>query len=304
MPDLRFDSQPPRHTDVPRPRRAEGQWSFGYREPLNKNEESKKNDDPLNVRDRILYVYSKRGFDSIDPADLRGRFRWLGLYTQRKPGIDGGKTGALEEEELDDRYFMLRVRSDGKLLSPAAVRALGADRRRLRPRHRRRHRPREHPVPLDRHQGRPRDLGAPRRGRPALDRGVRRLAAAVPRLAGRRRRRRRDHRRHLGAGGDRAPLPRQQGLLEPPPEVQDRADRAPEPRRVARRPTTSPSSAPSTPSTAPASTSGSAAACRPTRCSPRSSASGSRSTRSPTSGRASRRSSATTATAGCARAPG
>ena len=31
----------------------------------------------------------------------------------------------LEEEELDDRYFMLRVRSDGQLLSPAAVRALG-----------------------------------------------------------------------------------------------------------------------------------------------------------------------------------
>lgn len=125
MADLRYDSQPPQHTDVPRPRRAEGQWAFGYREPLNKNEESKKNDDPLNVRDRILYLYSKRGFDSIDPADLRGRFRWLGLYTQRKPGIDGGRTGALEEEELDDRYFMLRVRSDGKLLSPAAVRTLG-----------------------------------------------------------------------------------------------------------------------------------------------------------------------------------
>ncbi|MDQ6527143.1 nitrite/sulfite reductase [Nocardioides sp. LHD-245] len=125
MPDLRFQSQPPRHTEVPRPRRAEGQWAFGYTEPLNKNEQSKKDDDPLNVRDRILYTYSKRGFDSIDPADLRGRFRWMGLYTQRKPGIDGGRTGSMDEEELDDRYFMLRVRSDGKLLSPAAVRALG-----------------------------------------------------------------------------------------------------------------------------------------------------------------------------------
>jgi sulfite reductase (ferredoxin) len=41
MPDLRFQSQPPRHTDVPRPKRAEGQWSFGYTEPLNKNEQSK-----------------------------------------------------------------------------------------------------------------------------------------------------------------------------------------------------------------------------------------------------------------------
>ncbi len=125
MPDLRFKPERAKFTEIPRPKRAEGQWALGYTEPLNKNEQSKKDDDPLNVRDRILYTYSKRGFDSIDPADLRGRFRWMGLYTQRKPGIDGGRTGALEEEELDDRYFMMRVRSDGKLLSPAAVRALG-----------------------------------------------------------------------------------------------------------------------------------------------------------------------------------
>lgn len=125
MPDLRFKPERAKHTEIPRPKRAEGQWALGYTEPLNKNEQSKKDDDPLNVRDRILYIYSKRGFDSIDPADLRGRFRWMGLYTQRKPGIDGGRTGSMEEEELDDRYFMLRVRSDGKLLSPAAVRTLG-----------------------------------------------------------------------------------------------------------------------------------------------------------------------------------
>lgn len=125
MPDLRFQSQPPTSTEVPRPKRAEGQWSLGYTEPLNKNEQAKKDDDPLNVRDRILHIYSKRGFDSIDPADLRGRFRWMGLYTQRAPGFDGGKTATLDEEELDDKYFMLRVRSDGKLLSPAAVRTLG-----------------------------------------------------------------------------------------------------------------------------------------------------------------------------------
>ena len=125
MPDLRFQSQPPAHTEIPRPKRAEGQWSLGYAEPLNKNEQSKKDDDPLNVRDRILHTYSKRGFASIDPADLRGRFRWMGLYTQRAPGFDGGKTAMLGEEELDDEYFMLRVRSDGRLLSADAVRALG-----------------------------------------------------------------------------------------------------------------------------------------------------------------------------------
>ncbi|MEE2037268.1 nitrite/sulfite reductase [Nocardiopsis sp. CT-R113] len=109
----------------PRRRRGEGQWALGYREPLNKNEENKKNDDGLNVRDRIINIYSKRGFDSIDPADLRGRFRWFGLYTQRAPGIDGGKTAVLEPEELDDSYFMLRVRIDGGQLSAAQLRAIG-----------------------------------------------------------------------------------------------------------------------------------------------------------------------------------
>ncbi len=109
-----------------RKKRGEGQWALGYTEPLNKNEQSKKDDNPLNVRARILNIYSKRGFASIDPADLRGRFRWMGLYTQRAPGFDGGKTAMLEEEELDDEFFMLRVRSDGELLDPAKLRALGS----------------------------------------------------------------------------------------------------------------------------------------------------------------------------------
>ncbi len=105
-------------------KRGEGQWALGYREPLNKNEENKRNDDGLNVRQRIIDVYSKYGFDSIDPADLRGRFRWYGLYTQRRPGIDGGKTAVLEPEELDDRYFMLRVRIDGGQLSNDQLRVI------------------------------------------------------------------------------------------------------------------------------------------------------------------------------------
>jgi sulfite reductase (ferredoxin) len=105
-------------------KRGEGQWALGYHEPLNKNEESKKNDDGLNVRQRIIDIYSHYGFDSIDPADLRGRFRWYGLYTQRKPGIDGGKTAVLEPEELDDRYFMLRIRIDGGQLSGEQLRTI------------------------------------------------------------------------------------------------------------------------------------------------------------------------------------
>jgi sulfite reductase (ferredoxin) len=107
-----------------RRKKGEGQWALGYREPLNKNEENKRNDDGLNVRQRILDVYSKYGFDSIDPADLRGRFRWYGLYTQRRPGIDGGKTAVLEPEELDDRYFMLRIRIDGGQLDNRQLRTI------------------------------------------------------------------------------------------------------------------------------------------------------------------------------------
>ena len=105
--------------------RGEGQWALGYREPLNANERSKKDDPPLNVRERIENTYSRQGFDSIDPSDLRGRFRWYGLYTQRRPGIDGGRTATLEPEELDDRYFMMRVRIDGGALTTEQLALIG-----------------------------------------------------------------------------------------------------------------------------------------------------------------------------------
>ncbi len=116
---------PPTTTPTAKRKRGEGQWKLGHREPLNPNERTKKDDDGLNVRARIETIYSKRGFDSIDPADLRGRMRWWGLYTQRRPGIDGGRTAVLEPEELDDRYFMLRVRLDGGALTTEQLRALG-----------------------------------------------------------------------------------------------------------------------------------------------------------------------------------
>jgi len=109
---------------VKRPR-GEGQWALGYREPLNPNEQSKKDDNPLNVRQRIENIYAKQGFESIDKGDLRGRFRWWGLYTQRKPGYDGTWTGDENTDMLEDEYFMLRVRSDGGALTTAALRTLG-----------------------------------------------------------------------------------------------------------------------------------------------------------------------------------
>lgn len=106
-----------------RPKGA-GQWALGHLEPLNPNERTKKDDDGLNVRARIENIYSKRGFASIDPGDLRGRMRWWGLYTQRAPGIDGGRTATLEPEELDAEFFMMRVRSDGGQLSLKQLRTI------------------------------------------------------------------------------------------------------------------------------------------------------------------------------------
>ncbi|MFB7861767.1 nitrite/sulfite reductase [Streptomyces sp. NPDC056069] len=105
--------------------RGEGQWAAGHFTPLNGNEQFKKDDDGLNVRTRIETIYSKRGFDSIDPNDLRGRMRWWGLYTQRREGLDGTKTGVLEPEELDAEYFMLRVRIDGGRLTTEQLRVIG-----------------------------------------------------------------------------------------------------------------------------------------------------------------------------------
>jgi sulfite reductase (ferredoxin) len=105
--------------------KGEGQWALGYREPLNANEQAKKDDNPLNVRARIENIYAKGGFESIDKGDLRGRFRWWGLYTQRKPGYDGTWTGDDNTDMLEDEFFMLRVRCDGGALSAAGLRTLG-----------------------------------------------------------------------------------------------------------------------------------------------------------------------------------
>ena len=104
--------------------RGQGQWGLGYREPLNPNERSKRDDDPLNVRQRIIDRYQYTGFADIDAADLRGRFRWMGLYTQRRPGIPGGQTATLEPEELEDEHFMMRVRVDGGGLTSEQLRVV------------------------------------------------------------------------------------------------------------------------------------------------------------------------------------
>lgn len=114
----------PGNTAAKRPKKSNGQWKIDGHVPLNSNEAFKAEDSGLNVRARIEEVYAKSGFASIDPEDLHGRFRWWGLYTQRKPGIDGGRTATLEPHELEDEYFMLRVRIDGGKLSTEQLRTI------------------------------------------------------------------------------------------------------------------------------------------------------------------------------------
>ncbi|MDO5619222.1 nitrite/sulfite reductase [Kocuria sp.] len=111
----------PARTRKPKP---EGQWKVDGPAPLNHNEEFKAEDDGFHVRARIEQKYSKEGFASIDGDDLHGRFRWWGLYTQRKPGVDGGKTGSLSDSEIEDEYFMMRVRLDGGTLTLRQLKVL------------------------------------------------------------------------------------------------------------------------------------------------------------------------------------
>jgi len=49
----------------------------------------------------------------------------MGLYTQREQGYDGTFTGDENADLLEAKYFMMRVRCDGKALSAAAMRTLG-----------------------------------------------------------------------------------------------------------------------------------------------------------------------------------
>jgi sulfite reductase (ferredoxin) len=115
-------------TSTPAPRtprrRGEGQWALGYREPLNPAEQIKKEDDGLNVRERIERIFAPGGFRSIGKQDLRSRMRWWGLYTQRTQGVPGERTGSAEPEELEDEFFMMRIRIDGGAMTTDQLRAI------------------------------------------------------------------------------------------------------------------------------------------------------------------------------------
>ena len=108
----------------PRSKKPEGQWLIDGSTPLNHDEEIKQESPVLDVKQRVIDVYSKGGFDSIDREDLYPRFKWLGLYTQRKQNLGGEFTGE-DNSVLEDKYFMMRIRFDGGICSAAQARAVG-----------------------------------------------------------------------------------------------------------------------------------------------------------------------------------
>jgi sulfite reductase (ferredoxin) len=94
---------------APRPR-GESQWALGYYEPQNASERAKRDQDGLDVYDRIVTDHARGGFSAISPQDLKVRYRWYGLYTQR-PEEDG--------------FFMMRIRVPGGVLTAEQVEAVG-----------------------------------------------------------------------------------------------------------------------------------------------------------------------------------
>ena len=115
-------AKPKRRARKPRP---QGQWLVDGTTPLNDDERIKQEDAGTAVAQRIRDIYAKEGFDSIAKEDLSPRFKWVGLYTQRRPGLDGTKTSTLTNEELQDHYFMMRIRLDGGLVSNEQLRVIG-----------------------------------------------------------------------------------------------------------------------------------------------------------------------------------
>ena len=107
-----------------RAKKPEGQWLIDGSAPLNHDEELKQVEPVLEVKQRVIDIYSKQGFDSIAREDLYPRFKWLGLYTQRKQNLGGEFTGE-DNEVLEDKYFMMRIRFDGGIATTAQARAVG-----------------------------------------------------------------------------------------------------------------------------------------------------------------------------------
>jgi sulfite reductase (ferredoxin) len=106
--------------------KPQGQWALGDTTPLNAAEEVKRAGSGLDVRERIERVYAVEGYDSIPADDLTERFKWWGLYTQRRQDQPAEATQTADSADLADRYFMLRIRSDGGQLTLSQTRAIAS----------------------------------------------------------------------------------------------------------------------------------------------------------------------------------
>src|SRR5699024_3833979 len=115
-------ARPARPARKPKP---EGQWKIDGTTPLNHAEEVKQDEPAFEVKQRVIDIYSKQGFSSIHPDDIAPRFKWLGIYTQRKQDLGGELTGQVPDAELQDEFFMMRVRFAGGLASPERLRVVG-----------------------------------------------------------------------------------------------------------------------------------------------------------------------------------
>ncbi|OFT86577.1 nitrite/sulfite reductase [Corynebacterium sp. HMSC29G08] len=114
-------TKPATKARAPKP---EGQWLINGQAPLNTDEAIKQDSEIWDVKQRVIDTYSKKGFDAIDREDLYPRFKWLGLYTQRKQNLGGEFTGE-DNKVLEDKYFMMRIRFDGGICSTTQARAVG-----------------------------------------------------------------------------------------------------------------------------------------------------------------------------------
>ncbi|MDK7146986.1 nitrite/sulfite reductase [Corynebacterium kroppenstedtii] len=111
-----------------RPRRKpkpQGQWAVDGREALNDDEKIKAEDAGVAVAQRVRDIYALQGFDSIPANDLAPRFKWIGLYTQRRQDMDGEQTSIKSNAELQDHYFMMRVRLDGGVVNSEQLAVIG-----------------------------------------------------------------------------------------------------------------------------------------------------------------------------------
>ena len=93
-----------------RPVRPTAPIGGGKGKPMARKSSASSPQDPSPV---ATFETSLDALEAIPVDDLHGRFRWMGLYTQRRQDIPGSRTGSLGPEELSDSYFMLRIRIDG-----------------------------------------------------------------------------------------------------------------------------------------------------------------------------------------------